>query len=291
MDRLPVDSSLIRAIGYDFPNSVLEVELVANERIYHYFDVPLSIYNELMATDSKGPYFNESIRDLYPFEEIDSWSLRRMAEAEKGLDTPGTIDRDRHPSKPGGVPLIDWSAAFDEGLPYVDFLDKYANPNQRGRWDAMHARIHLDDDQVALLGGFVREMPVLVLNGAWCGDCINQVTIFDHFARACPKLNLRLLDRDALAGVRDALAINGGYRVPVAVFLSEDYQEVARYGERTLSTYRRKAIEQLGPSCPTGLVAPDDDATRFVTREWLNEFERAQLLLRLSPRLRERHGD
>ena len=69
MDRLPIDSSLIRAIGYDFPNSVLEVELLPSGRVYRYFDVPLSIYNELMASDSKGSYFNESIRDLYPFEE------------------------------------------------------------------------------------------------------------------------------------------------------------------------------------------------------------------------------
>jgi hypothetical protein len=77
----------------------------------------------------------------------------------------------------------------------------------------------------------------------------------------------------------------------VAVFLSEDFQEVGRYGERTLSRYRELAIQQLGPACPTGLVAPDEDATRLVIKEWLAEFERAQLLLRLSPRLRETHGD
>lgn len=71
MDRLPIDSSLIRSIGYDFPNSVLEVELLPNGRVYRYFDVPLSIYNELMASESKGSFFNESIRDLYPFEELE----------------------------------------------------------------------------------------------------------------------------------------------------------------------------------------------------------------------------
>ena len=69
MDRLPISSSLIRSIGYDFPNSLLEVELLPSGRIYRYFDVPLSIYNELMAAESKGSFFNESIRDLYPFEE------------------------------------------------------------------------------------------------------------------------------------------------------------------------------------------------------------------------------
>ena len=190
-----------------------------------------------------------------------------------------------------GASVIDWSTVYRDALPYTAFLDQYANPNQRGRWDAMHARISLDDNQRALLAGFVRTQHVLVLNGAWCGDCINQVPIFDHFAAASTNLHVRLIDRDARADIADALSINGGHRVPVAVFLSEDFQVVAQYGERTLSTYRRKAIEQLGASCPTGLVAPDEDATRQVTQEWLNEFERVQLLLRLSPRLREKHGD
>jgi hypothetical protein len=77
---------------------------------------------------------------------------------------------------------MDWSAPFADALPYTAFLDRYANPNQRARWDAMHGRVRLDEAQTGLLRGFVRKMPVLVLNGAWCGDCINQVPIFDHFA-------------------------------------------------------------------------------------------------------------
>ena len=59
--------------------------------------------------------------------------------------------------------------------------------------------------------------------------------------------------------VRDALAINGGHRVPVAVFLSEDGYEVARYGERTVSRARAKLEEALSaaprpskaPTCST----------------------------------------
>jgi hypothetical protein len=85
--------------------------------------------------------------------------------------------------------------------------------------------------------------------------------------------------------------INGGQRVPVVVFLSEDWQEVFRYGERTLSIYRKMAADQLGPSCPTGLVPAAQEALVTITAEWLGEFERAHLVLRLSPRLRARHGD
>lgn len=186
---------------------------------------------------------------------------------------------------------MDWSSAFEAALPYTQFLDRFATPAQRTRWDAMHARISLSGGQTELLGGFVRRMPVLVMAGAWCGDCINQVPFFDHFAASSPAIELRVLDRDARPDVAEALKINGGPRVPVAVFLSEDFVEVTRYGERTLSTYRRLAAEQLGPACPTGLVAPTEEATTATLSEWLGEVERAQLILRLSPRLRAKYQD
>jgi hypothetical protein len=187
--------------------------------------------------------------------------------------------------------MIDWSRAFAEALPYASFLDKYASVAQRERWQAMHARFSLTAEQKDVLARFTRRMPVLCVAGAWCGDCINQCPVFDHFSKASAQIDLRILDRDAKPEIRSELAINGGQRVPVLVFLSEDWFEVSRYGERPLSTYRRMAAEQLGPACPTGLVPPQDEAISALIADWLNEFERAQLILRLSPRLRARHGD
>lgn len=186
---------------------------------------------------------------------------------------------------------MDWSSIFAEALPYSAFLDRHATPQQRSRWDTMHGRFQLAPEQEMLIAGFKRRMPVLCLTGAWCGDCINQCPAFDHIARASTAIDLRYLDRDARSEVRDELMINGGQRVPVVVFLSEDWLEVSRYGERTLSVYRRMAAELLGSACPTGLVVPDADVSAAVLAEWLAEFERAQLILRLSPRLRARHRD
>ena len=187
--------------------------------------------------------------------------------------------------------MIDWSSVFSESLSYKSFLDRHATPAQRERWGATHKRFKVTSDQVALLGSFTRRMPVICLAGAWCGDCVNQCPVFDHFAAASPGIDLRFLDRDAIPAVRDALVINGGQRVPVVVFLSEDWNEVFRYGDRTLSIYRRMAADQLGPACPTGLVPPGDQELSTIASEWLNEFERAHLILRLSPRLRTRYGD
>jgi thiol-disulfide isomerase/thioredoxin len=180
---------------------------------------------------------------------------------------------------------------FQLGLPYNDFLARYADDAQKQRWRQVHEQVKLTTPQRQLLASFGRQMNVLCLAGAWCGDCINQCPVFDHFAAAAPVIQVRYIDRDDHADVQRELQINGGNRVPVVVFLSEDGFEVARYGERTLSKYRQMMSEQAGASCPTGILLPGDSLLVHVTQDWLNEFERVQWLLRLSPRLRQKHGD
>jgi hypothetical protein len=180
---------------------------------------------------------------------------------------------------------------YQQGLSYSDFVARYADDRQKQRWKGVYEQVVVTPAQFNLLASFRRPMHVLCLAGAWCGDCINQCPIFEHFAAAAPVISVRYLDRDEHADAQRALQINGGNRVPVAVFFSEDGFEVARYGERTLSTYRQKLRDQAGDSCPTGLVVPGDALLVQVTQDWLDEFERVQWLLRLSPRLRQLHGD
>ena len=174
------------------------------------------------------------------------------------------------------------------GLSYSDFLAKYGTAAHQGRWKQTLDRVVLSTEQLALLKSFRRRMPVLVLAGAWCGDCSGQCPIFERFAEFAPVIEARYLDRDEHADVQRQLQINGGNRVPVVVFFSEDGFEVARYGERTLSKYRQLMQEFGGASCPTGI---GDSLLGQVQQDWLNEFERVQWILRLSPRLRQKHGD
>ncbi len=177
------------------------------------------------------------------------------------------------------------------GLTYGDFIARYANDAQKQRWRAVYEQVALSAAQRALLASFRRQMPVLCLAGAWCGDCINQCPIFEHFAAAATVLQMRYLDRDEHADAQKELQINGGNRVPVVAFFSEDGCEVARYGERTLSKYRQMMRDYGGAGCPTGIIAAGDSLLAQVTQDWLNEFERVQWLLQLSPRLRQMHGD
>lgn len=190
---------------------------------------------------------------------------------------------------------IDWLERFEAAHGYDDFLDKYGKGVHVNRWNENARRIELPADLLAVFSRFVRRMNVLCLAGCWCGDCAFQCPMFMALQFAAPAglIDVRFLDRDdATEDVRAAMRINGGQRVPSVVFLSEDGYEVARYGEKTLAQYRREADSLQGVSCSLGIAGPDDAAYRLaIVREWADQFERAQLILRLSARLREKHGD
>lgn len=180
---------------------------------------------------------------------------------------------------------------FSLGKPIDEFLARHASEAHRARWQATYDDVKLTPDQIDLLQQFTRRTHVLVLAGAWCGDCARQCPIFTRFAEAAPALDVRYLDRDEHADVQRELQINGGNRIPVVMFFSEDGYEVARFGERTLSTYRDMMEKYIGVVCSSGLAKPDDPLLPHVVQDWLNEFERVQWILRLSPRLRQKHGD
>lgn len=187
---------------------------------------------------------------------------------------------------------MDFATEFENGLSYSDFLSTHGNADHQQRWAAVHGQVQLTDAQREILTGFVRDMKVLVVAGTWCGDCVNQCPIFDHFVQAANgKIDLRFFDRDQHPDLADALSTCGGQRVPSALFLSEDNFICGRYGDRTLAKYRDMAATQLGAACPTGIGGADQSLLDQVTQEWLNEFERIQLMLRLSGRLRKLHND
>ena len=183
------------------------------------------------------------------------------------------------------------SDKFAAALPYADYVRTGTDEQQR-RWQQVYDAAKLTAPQIQLVSGFSRTMNVLIVSGVWCGDCVQQCPLLARVAEANPmKVRLRFVDRDQHRDLIEPLRINGGDRVPVAAFLAEDFEPCAVFGDRTLARYRALAAKQLGAACPIGVVAPDADEMRQTLQDWLNEFERVQLMLRLSARLRQKHGD
>lgn len=67
MLREYVISSNIRSIGY--LNNILEIEF--NDcSIYQYYDVPYTLYNQIMNAPSKGKFFAAFIKNKYSYKRI-----------------------------------------------------------------------------------------------------------------------------------------------------------------------------------------------------------------------------
>lgn len=66
MKTIAVDSTTLRTVGYDAERQLLQIEF-QDRSLYHYFDVPAALYEELMQAPSKGAYFNRSIRPRFDY--------------------------------------------------------------------------------------------------------------------------------------------------------------------------------------------------------------------------------
>lgn len=69
MQRQPVNSSNLAAVGYDPDAQVLEIEF-KNGGIYDYYGVPAGLYEQLLAAPSLGSFFHHNIRDAFPTERV-----------------------------------------------------------------------------------------------------------------------------------------------------------------------------------------------------------------------------
>ncbi|MEO1128676.1 MAG: thioredoxin family protein [Planctomycetota bacterium] len=182
------------------------------------------------------------------------------------------------------------TTTFEAAARYDDYVATGTDAQQEA-WAEVYERGVLTDAQRALAAGFPRDMKVLISSGVWCGDCVQQCPLLQRIAETSDRVELRLVDRDAHPELASQVQICGGLRVPVTVFMAEDFEPIGVFGDRTLTRYRAMAARQLGASCPVPGAPLDEDELRGTLADWLDEFERMQLLLRLSTRLRQRHGD
>ena len=186
---------------------------------------------------------------------------------------------------------------FEEAVSYDAFVELAAANQQDGPWRQRLDQLTLTPEQHATVAGFTRQMKVLCLTGTWCGDCALQGSAMRVIQQANPGcIDLRFLLRDQPhAELVVAARINDGFRVPCTFWLSEDGEPVHGWGDRSLSRYRSMAAKALPPEEATALGLDDrpgqDDPLAAVLAECVDLFERVHLLLRLSGRLRQAHGD
>ena len=120
---------------------------------------------------------------------------------------------------------------FRDAVSYRDYLTT-GNDREGAAWTRAEAALPaLPDDAGTRLDSAGRIVNVLCLSGIWCGDCVRSVPVVARLAAAAgPSVDLRLVDRDAIPELRDELRVLGAMRVPMVVFLTEDFHEIGRWG-------------------------------------------------------------
>lgn len=69
MDMISVSSTNIAAVGYDEADQTLRVQF-NNGRTYEYAMVPVTVYDDLIAADSVGRYFNAHVKNVFDAVEV-----------------------------------------------------------------------------------------------------------------------------------------------------------------------------------------------------------------------------
>jgi len=183
-----------------------------------------------------------------------------------------------------------WRTEFAAGLSYEAFLAT-APQAHRERWGSFGRLLEIPAQTQQTAQTFIRKMHLFMLVGSWCGDCARQGPMVAALAALNPLLELRFFDNARHPKLADELRIHGASRVPALLITSEDFFEVARFGDRTLSAYRKKVAREVGAACDAGLAPSTSSDLSAELIEWCEVIERAQLLLRTSGLLRSRYSD
>lgn len=75
MRIIAVVSTTIATVAYDEAVELLQLEF-RNRAVYHYFGVPVAVYDALMGAPSKGGYFNRVIRGAFRYRRFSQGDQR-----------------------------------------------------------------------------------------------------------------------------------------------------------------------------------------------------------------------
>lgn len=72
MKKYPVDSTAMTSVGYDAEAEILEIQFKSGGAIRQFYAVPSEVFDEFMAAESQGDYFNTNIHGKFEEKRVDS---------------------------------------------------------------------------------------------------------------------------------------------------------------------------------------------------------------------------
>ena len=119
---------------------------------------------------------------------------------------------------------------YESGLTFDAFL---ASARQNTElWATMYRLARVPQPFVDRVLALPRNRHLLVLNEDWCGDAVNTVPTIAKLASLAPRVDLRVLGRDANPDLMDRHLTGTSRSIPVVIILDEEYAERGWWGPR-----------------------------------------------------------
>jgi thiol-disulfide isomerase/thioredoxin len=175
--------------------------------------------------------------------------------------------------RPPVLPVLDWKAIFESGMPFEEWLETAEDDQGREAMEQTLAGQELEPQVEALLGALPRPVYVVAIAEAWCGDVRRHVPVLQRLAQAAPNLDVRYIAREQHKDVFVRFLTNGGESIPKFVFLSDRFVECGNWGpmpaaDRVLIA-RGKACGDIGAARKKVALSYQADADRHIVVEEL----------------------
>jgi len=148
--------------------------------------------------------------------------------------------------RPPVLPVLDWKAIFESGMPFEEWLEAAENDQNREAMEQVLAGQELEPHIEALLGALPRPVYVVAIAEDWCGDVVRHAPVLQRLAQAAPNLKVRYITREQHKDVFVRFLTNGGEAIPKFVFLSGQFVECGNWGPMPAAD---RALIARGKAC------------------------------------------
>ncbi len=99
-------------------------------------------------------------------------------------------------------------------------------------WEAIYKRAGISDDAMARTRRLRRHWHLLILSEDWCGDSVNVLPYLARLKETTPRIELRIIGRDANPDIMEAHVTDASRAIPVVIVLDDTFKERGWWGPR-----------------------------------------------------------
>jgi hypothetical protein len=132
--------------------------------------------------------------------------------------------------KPPILPVMDWKALFERGLPYQQWIKTGESESNRRTMESLLEKQPLDDATLTRLKAVERPIHVIAIAEDWCPDVIRHVPVLMKLAEGTDKLRVRFISREDSPEAFVRFLTLGGEAIPKFIFLSDNFVECGSWG-------------------------------------------------------------